>query len=110
MFRSVAAVIDIASCRVTGFVFATLAEDCQGTLSVGRMVLRWGDALAESFFAPLKGELIDRWPWPSGTAAHGAIVEYSGGHNGTRPHITLDYLSLAEFEATNDQETIGQVA
>ena len=77
---------------------------------MGRIVQRWDDVLAESFFASLKGELIDRWPWPSRTAAHGAIVEYSGGHNGTRPHSTLDYLSLAEFEATNDQETIGQVA
>ena len=86
--------------QYTSATFATLAEDCQVTRSMGRIVQRWDDASAENFFASLKGELIDRWPRPSRAVGRRAIVEYSGWYNRTRPHSTLDCLSLAEFEAT----------
>jgi len=39
--------------------FAALAGDCQVTLSVGRKGQCWDNVVAESFFASLKGELID---------------------------------------------------
>jgi hypothetical protein len=35
-------------------------------------------SLAESFFASLKGELIDTRPWPTRAAASHATVEYIG--------------------------------
>jgi transposase InsO family protein len=54
------------------------------------------NALAESFFAALKGELIDAQPWPTRAAARRAIAGYIGWYNGTRLHSTLGYRTPAE--------------
>jgi transposase InsO family protein len=78
--------------------FAALAADCQVALSMGRTGQCWDNALAESFFASIKGELIDTQPWPTRAAARHAIVDYIGWYNGTRLHSTLGYRSPAEFE------------
>ena len=48
----------------TSAAFASLAADCDVTLSHGRTGQCWDNALSESFFAALKGELIDLQPWP----------------------------------------------
>jgi transposase InsO family protein len=69
-------------------------------LSLGRKGQCWDNALAESFFSSLKGELIDNQAWPTQSGARRAIVEYIGWYNGTRLHSTLDYRSPAEFEAS----------
>ncbi|MEV1199417.1 integrase core domain-containing protein [Microbispora rosea] len=45
-------------------------------LSVGRRGQCWDNALAESFFATLKGELLDGRDWPTRAAAHSAIFEF----------------------------------
>ena len=71
------------------------------TLSHGRAGQCWDNALSESFFASLKGELIDTQPWPTRAAAIRAVVEYIGWYNGTRLHSTLGYRSPAEFEEHN---------
>jgi transposase InsO family protein len=88
-------------CQYTSAEFAGLASDCAVTLSHGRTGQCWDNALAESFFASLKGELIDTRPWPTRAAASRAIVEYIGWYNGTRLHSTLGYRSPAEFEEHN---------
>jgi transposase InsO family protein len=85
-------------CQYTSAEFATLADDCQMALSAGRTGQCWDNALAESFFASIKGELIDTQPWPTRAAARQAIVEYIGWYNGTRLHSALGYRSPAEFE------------
>ena len=48
-------------------------SDCQVTLSVGRKGQCWDNAVAESFFASLKGELIDTRAWPTRTGACRAV-------------------------------------
>jgi transposase InsO family protein len=88
-------------CQYTSAEFAGLASDYAVTLSHGRTGQCWDNALAESFFASLKGELIDTTPWPTKAAASRATVEYIGWYNGTRLHSTLGYRSPAEFEEDN---------
>jgi transposase InsO family protein len=88
-------------CQYTSTAFAALADQHQITLSVGRTGQCWDNALAESFFASLKGELIDRQAWPTRATARRAIVEYIAWYNGTRLHSTLGYRSPAEYEEQN---------
>ena len=85
-------------CQYASAAFAALAEDCQVALPVGRRGQCWDNALAESFFASLKGELIDTRPWPTRAGARRATVEYIAWYDGTRLHSTLGYRSPAEFE------------
>jgi transposase InsO family protein len=97
-------------CQYPSAAFAELAGDCQVTLSVGRKGQCWDNALSESFFSSIKGELLDLQPWPTKAGVRRAVVEYIGWYNGTRLHSTLGYLSPAEFEATADKEIIKKVA
>jgi putative transposase len=83
--------------QYTSAAFAELAGDCQVTLSMGRKGQCWDNALSESFFSSIKGELLDLQPWPAKAGARRAIVEYIGWFNGTRLHSALGYLSPAEL-------------
>jgi putative transposase len=57
------------------------------------------NALAESFFATLKRELIGDRPWPTRTAASSAIFEWiEGWYNIRRLHSSLGYRSPADYE------------
>ena len=87
--------------QYTSAAFAALAGDCDVTLSLGRTGQCWDNALSESFFASLKGELTDLQAWPTRALARRAIVEYVAWYNGTRLHSTLGYRSPAEFEEDN---------
>jgi len=49
----------------------------------------------------VKGELLDRQPWPAKAAARHAIVEYIGWYSGTRLRSTLGYRSPAEYAEEN---------
>jgi transposase InsO family protein len=70
-------------CQYTSREFAALAAGSGVTLSLGRTGQCWDNALSESFFASLKGELIDLQAWPTRAMARRAIVEYLAWYNGT---------------------------
>ncbi len=96
-------------CQYTSVAYAALAEDCEVTLSVGRTGQCWDNALAESFFSSLKGELIDTRAWPTRSGARRAVVEYIAWYDGTRLHSSLGYQSPADYE-NNHHENTRQVA
>ncbi|PKV90306.1 MULTISPECIES: IS3 family transposase [Amycolatopsis] len=88
-------------CQYTSAQFNALAADAGVRLSVGRKGQCWDNAVAESFFATIKAELLDRQGWPTHTAAHKAIFEYiEGWYNTRRLHSSLGYLSPATYETT----------
>jgi transposase InsO family protein len=89
-------------CQYTSAQFGALADDLDVRLSVGRKGQCWDNAVAESFFATIKAELIDRRGWPTRNAVYTAIFEYiEGWYNTRRLHSSLGYLSPSTYEATH---------
>jgi transposase InsO family protein len=87
-------------CQYAAAAYAAALAPHAIARSMGRPGTCWDNAVAESFFATLKTELLHRRRWPSRRAARTAIFEYiEGFYNRRRLHSTLGYTSPAEFEA-----------
>jgi transposase InsO family protein len=57
------------------------------------------NAVADSFFATLKKELVHRRSWPTRRELTGEVFEYiEAFYNRVRRHSTLGYLSPLQFE------------
>jgi transposase InsO family protein len=97
-------------CQHTSGDYATLADGLAVTLSSGRTGQCWDHALAESFFASLKGECLDQQSWPTRAAARRAPVHSIAWYNGTRLHSALGYMTPDEFESAARKEALTQVA
>jgi transposase InsO family protein len=98
-------------CQYTSAQHARLAATHGIRLSVGQRGQCWDNAVAESFFATIKTELLHRQAWPTHHAARQAIFEYiEGWYNTRRRHSSLGYLSPATFEATTQPLPAPQAA
>ena len=80
-----------------GAAYRRLLEQHGARHSVGHPGTAWDNAVAESFFATLKLELVYRAVWPTRQAARTAIFAYiEGWYNRARLHSTLGYQSPLE--------------
>ena len=71
----------------------------------------WDNAVAESFFATIKGEMIDHEDYLTRSAAIAAIADYIDGfYNPCRRHSAIDYVSPIEFELKFMSEKIRNMA
>jgi putative transposase len=71
----------------------------QITASMSRRANCYDNAVAESFFATLRWELLNRHHWQTHAAARSAIFEYiEVWYNRQRRHSALGYLSPLQFE------------
>jgi putative transposase len=85
--------------QYTSSVYGELLAAHRARQSVGRPGTCWDNAVAESFFATLKLELIHRQPWPTRSQAKQAIFAFiAGWYNQHRRHSALGYHSPAEVE------------
>jgi len=87
--------------------FVSLAfGQAAGKAGIARSMGSRGDcfdnAVAESFFATLKKELIRRRSWPTRRELTGEVFDYiEAFYNPRRRHSTLGYLSPVQFEKIN---------
>ena len=72
----------------------------------------WDNAVAESFFASIKGEMLDHDDYYTHAAAIAVIAEYIDGfYNPCRRHSAIDYMSPIEFELRfMNKQSIGMAA
>jgi putative transposase len=97
-------------CQYTSLAFSQRLQAAGVVPSMGRVGDCYDNAVAESFFATLKGELLDRAVWPTRAAARLAIFEYlEVWYNRQRRHSTLGYRSPTAFEARH-QRRAGAVS
>jgi putative transposase len=92
-------------CQYTSLAFGRRLQAAGLVPSMSRTGNCWDNAVAESFFATLKRELVDRpdrAPWPTRAAARQALFEYvEVFYNRRRRHSTLRYRSPAAYEAAH---------
>jgi putative transposase len=71
----------------------------------------WDNAVAESFFATIKGEMIDHQDYPTRGTANAAIADYIDGfYNPCRRHSSIGYVSPIEFELKFMSKKIEKMA
>ena len=97
--------------QYTSLDYGKLARANGVVLSVGMAGECWDNAVAESFFATIKRELIDTRSWPTRAGLHAAVFDYiEGWYNTRRLHSSLGYRSPAEYETLTRQNRDQAVA
>jgi transposase InsO family protein len=87
--------------QYTSAEFTDLLAEHKITQSLSRPRQCWDNAVAESFFASLKTELIDRRSWATRAQVRRAVFDYiEVFFNRQRLHSSLGYLTPVEYEAT----------
>ena len=97
--------------QYTSAEFTTLLAEHEMIQSLSRPRQCWDNAVAESFFASLKLELIDRRSWATRTQVRRAVFDYiEVFFNRRRLHSSLGYLTPAEYEAKIHPQTAAHAA
>jgi putative transposase len=85
--------------QFVSLAFGLAARDAGIAVSMGSRGDAYDNAVAESFFATLKKELVRRRSWPSRRELIGEVFEYiEAFYNPIRLHSTLGYLSPVDYE------------
>ena len=87
--------------QYTSSEFTGLLAEHKMVQSLSRPRQCWDNAVAESFFASLKLELIDRRSWATRTQVRQAVFDYiERFFNRRRLHSSLGYVTPIEYEAS----------
>ena len=92
--------------QYVSLAFGRAARQAGIAISMGSRGDAYDNAVAETFFATLKKELVNRRTWPSRLELQSAVFEYiEAFYNRRRRHSTLGMVSPAEYEQTQTMET-----
>jgi putative transposase len=92
-------------CQYTSFAFGRRCRETRVAPSMGSVGDAFDNALAESFFATLECELIDRRSFRNRTEARLAVFDFiEAFYNPRRRHPSLGQLSPTEFERRWSEE------
>jgi transposase InsO family protein len=84
--------------------FGQAARDAGIAISMGSRGDAYDNAVAESFFATLKKELVHRRSWQTKHELGSAVFEYiEAFYNRERRHSTLNMLSPDQYEQLREQ-------
>jgi putative transposase len=87
--------------QYVSLAFGRAARQAGIAISMGSRGDAYDNAVAETFFATLKKELVNRRSWPSRLELQSAEFEYiEAFYNRHRRHSTLGMVSPAEYEQT----------
>jgi putative transposase len=94
--------------QYVSLAFGQKARDAGIAVSMGSRGDCFDNAVAESFFATLKKELVRRRSWPNRRELQSAVFDYiESFYNRERRHSTLGYLSPREFEMISTHQQRG---
>ena len=86
-------------CQYTSLAFGRRLQRAGLVASMGTIGDALDNAVAESFFATLECELLDRYDWPTRQALRTAVFDFiEVFYNRQRRHSTLDYLTPVDYE------------
>jgi putative transposase len=86
-------------CQYTSYTYRAALAEHGVTVSMSRKGNCWDNAVAESFFATLKAELVHGRSWASRLELRSAVFEYiETFYNRRRLHSSLDYRTPTEVE------------
>ena len=86
-------------CQYTSLAFGARCREWGVALSMGSVGDCFDNAMAESFFATLECELLDRKTLSTHAEARAAVFQFiEGWYNTLRRHFALGYVSPLEFE------------
>jgi transposase InsO family protein len=87
-------------CQYTSAEYRGVLAELGVTVSMSRKGNCWDNAVAESFFATLKTELIYGRTWPTRLELRAAVFEYiEVFYNRLRLHSSVDYRTPAQVES-----------
>jgi putative transposase len=89
----------VESGQYVSLAFGQAAGEAGIARSMGSKRDAYDNAVAESVFATLKKELVNRRSWPTRREPMSEVFEYiEAFYNRARRHSTLGYLSPADYE------------
>lgn len=86
------------SAQYTSLALGARLAEAGIAASMGSPGSAYDNALAESFFASLETELIDRSTWPDRDAALAEVLDWILFYNSERIHSSIGYTSPIAFE------------
>jgi putative transposase len=97
--------------QYVSLAFGQAARQAGIARSMGSRGDCWDNAVAESFFATLKKELVRRRSWPEKAELRSAVFDYIEiFYNATRRHSTLGMLSPADYEMIKPRPSEMEIA